>query len=223
MKRAGSHGSMVDENPFFQALLLARAIDQIKGQSEERRALLDVLAVSSQGLMGTKEIIKNKIGRERGMRSLQPEDSGDLVSILDKYFNIVEARMNSVEELITFLNRLNCSASADFKTEYDNLMNNFWDKMNVAQGINHLFSGKPMRVREMIKLWDSHSKKWTEIAEYGTKLDDFTEQVLKASKQQIKALILDISPIEKDRAAAVLDKSTTMERLLLQDPLGKRH
>ena len=80
-----------------------------------------------------------------------------------------------------------------------------------------------MRVREMIKLWDSHSKKWTEIAEYGTKLDDFTEQVLKASKQQIKALILDISPIEKDRAAAVLDKSTTMERLLLQDPLGKRH
>ena len=112
MKRAGSHGSMVDENPFFQALLLARAIDQIKGQSEERRALLDVLAVSSQGLMGTKEIIKNKIGRERGMRSLQPEDSGDLVSILDKYFNIVEARMNSVEELITFLNRLNCSASA---------------------------------------------------------------------------------------------------------------
>ena len=41
--KARGNISVIDKNPFFLAVRLSRTIDQIRGQSEERRALLNVL------------------------------------------------------------------------------------------------------------------------------------------------------------------------------------
>ena len=217
--KARGNISVIDKNPFFLAVRLSRTIDQIRGQSEERRALLNVLAYSAHGLLGPKEIIRKKIKKERGMRALDPEHSNDIVDVLDVYVKMVETRMHLVGNLITFLDLMNNAKAASLRTKYNEIMNDFHDKMDMTRFIKKMYSGKPMPIQTIIKLWDSYGEQWKAIADYGTELDDFTKRVLDVAAAQIKAFILEMRPDAKNSAAAILDNQKPMEKLLLADPL----
>ena len=217
--KAHDHLSLIDENPFFLAVRLSRAIDQIRGQSEERRALLNVLAYSAHGLLGPKEIIRKKVKKERGMRALDPEQSNEIVGVLDVYVKMVEARMHLVGNLISFLDLMNNGKAASLRMKYNEIMNGFHDKMDMTRFIKKMYSGKSVPIQTIIKLWDSYGKQWKAIADYGTELDDFTGRVLDVAAAQIRVFILEMRPGAKNSAAAILDNPKPMEKMLLADPL----